>query len=414
MNTTFKVLGSIVALGCVMLAIFHFTLLYGLTRMMRGTILPKMKAETGIDARVGRLSINVASGMLFLDDVEIRNPDGFLLENLASVDRIEVVVDIKSLLVRDLIKVKNVEVEGALVNVVRNRAGEINISQIGQPRPSQPPVEPRPSPEPAEPPPERIPEPAEPAPPAERKPLPEILLERLWCKANVRYVDLKLNKIDIALDMDVKAVGISTQTAPDVPWGAIAFKGSLGDDRNSFATDVDVRLAPLVDPAMPSFDLTGSILEIDPRLMQEIYDSLNIRSDPFGLEPEFHCREGMLERSQVALILRNIQLDDNLSDSLGGMGAIESLRFVVPVRGPVGAPSADVKGALKSAIGGNARTLFDAWMKGQAAKQAGMEEEPESLSDAAVEALGREIEEIGENEALKNELKNLGKRLFGN
>jgi hypothetical protein len=116
----------------------------------------------------------------------------------------------------------------------------------------------------------------------------------------------------------------------------------------------------------------------------------------------------------------------------------------------------DLQAALMKSISGNAGSLIDAWIRGQAAKQAGMENTPESITDAAVEALanevpeiaasptakkilkdladgkpsatnkpdpistdtvidllGEQVEEIGENEELKNELKNLGKWLFG-
>ena len=395
MKTSLKVLGAVVALGCVILAIFHFTLLYGLTRMMRGTVLPRVKAETGIDAKVGRLSINVAAGMLYLDDLEIRNPDGFLLENLASVDRVEVAVDIKSLVFQKPLRVKHIEVENALVNVVRNREGDININQIGKPL-QPPPSGPIPEKQPEIPPSEKRPPPTKPAPPPEEKPLPELLFDRIWCRAKVRYIDLKLNKLDIALDLDLKTEGLSTQPDPQTPWGTGHLTGALSDNKNSFVTDVDLRLAPLTDPAAPSFDLTGRILEIDPRLMEEIYDSLNVRSDPFGLEPEFHCRAGLFERSKIALVLRNIRLEQSLSKSLGGIGAIESLRFVVPVKGSLAEPEIDVAGALLAALGGNTRTLLGAWINNASPKV-----------DAAVEALGEKIEEIGQSETTKRVLKDL-------
>ncbi|WP_372795850.1 hypothetical protein, partial [Pontiella sp.] len=100
MKSTFKVLGLMCGLGAVILIIFHVVMLFGLTKAMREVVLPRIKAETGIDARVGKLSIDVPKGMLYLDDVQLRNPEGFLLENMASVERINVKVNVKSMLLQ--------------------------------------------------------------------------------------------------------------------------------------------------------------------------------------------------------------------------------------------------------------------------------------------------------------------------
>ena len=107
------------------------------------------------------------------------------------------------------------------------------------------------------------------------------------------------------------------------------------------------------------------------------------------------------------LNVRDIELEDKLSDRLGGMASISSLRFPVPVEGSLQEPVIDVQTALLAAIGGNSQSLLDAFLKGAAAREAGMEETPETLSDAAVEVLGAHVEEIGESEAIKQALMDL-------
>ena len=424
MKKTFKVLVSIAALGVVILLVFHLVMLYGLTSAMRKVVLPQLKEQTGIDARVGGLSINIAKGMMFLNDVEIKNPEGFLLENLASVDRIEVEVDIPSLFKQKLIRVKRVEIDNALVNVIRNQDGDINVTvlQEGLP-PAQPVGEPvpdigtdvetvpgedgEPGPDIGSPDSGTIPEPGLPAPPEEPAPIQEMVIDALLCRAKVHYIDFRLNQLDIALDLRMVARGLSTQLDPATPWGTVDLVGALGNDKGSFRTDLDLRLAPITDPQVLSFDLTGKILEIDPRIMQKLYEELGIRSDPFGFEPRFQCRENQFRDSQMALILNNVQLDKKLAKKLGGMGLVESLRFVVPVEGSLEEPSVDFKSAFMGAVGGNTRAILDAWLKGAAAEEAGLEEPPETVSEAVVEILGEKIEEIGENEELKKVLKDL-------
>lgn len=391
MKTSFKVIALVFALGIIILTMLHIFLQHGLTTTLHEVILPRVRQETGIDVQVGRLSINAAGGRLFLKKVSIRNPDGFALENLASVDRIEVVVDIVSLFRQKPLRVEKIEFKNAVLNVVRNREGELNIDALQERLPA-PPQQPVPGGQPIPEPGRREPEPRPPAPgPEKPKPLPELLIETLQCSARIRYMDMKYEKVDFSLVLNADGRGLSTRRDPETPWGEVALTGSLGSDRTRFVTDLDLRLAPVTDPRSPSFDLTGRIMEIDPRIMQEAYSRLGIRSAPFGLDPRLHCRDGEFEQSRIALKLSQIKLEDKLAKRLGGMGSIESLRFVVPVEGTLQAPRIDVQGSLLSAMGGNTQSLLDALLRSAA----------------------EEVAPEGAEGAVETGLKSLGKKLFG-
>jgi hypothetical protein len=358
---------------------------------MREVVLPRIRQETGIDVQVGRLSINAAGGRLFLKKVSIRNPEGFALENLVSADRIEVVVDIASLFRQKPLRVKKIELKNAVLNVVRNPDGELNFNVLQERLPT-PPEKTVPG---GQPPPETGAREPQTGPPAHRsvepKPLPEVLVETLQCGVKLRYMDMKYASLDLTLVLKVEGQGLSTQRDPETPWGHVALNGSLGEDRTRLVTDLDLQLAPVTDPESPSFDLTGRIMEIDPRIMQEAYSRLGIRSAPFGLDPQLHCRAGGFEQSRIALNLTDIKLEDKLAKRLGGMGSIESLRFVVPVEGTLQSPRIDVQGSLLSAMGGNTQSLLDALLK-----------------DAAAE-----VDPEGTAGAVESGLKSLGRKLFG-
>ncbi len=456
MKTTFKVIAALFGLGLVILLGLHLFLQHGLTKTMREVVLPRIKAETGIDAWVGRLSINLPNGILYLDDVAVKNPDGFLLENLASVERVRLEIDLLSLFNKNPILVKSIEVENIVLNVVRNQDGEINLNalQVVAPSPSSPVPRTEPST------PREIPEVGrETTPmlePAEAKLLPEVLIEALVCRAKVRYVDLKLNSLDIVLDLGVTGRHLSTQQDSSLPWGELAVIGSLGNRRTSFVTDLRLVIAPLADLEAPSFDLTGRVMEIDPRIMEEAYSKIGIHSAPFGLDPSIQCRDGWFRNSEVVVSLKEIVLEEKLAKRLGGMASIGSLRFPVQIEGSLQEPTVNLQQALSAAISGNAGTLLESFLKGFAAEEAGLEELPTDLTDAVVEALavavdemgesetimavlkdlangaasdtntanpinsdslidilGEQVEEIGGNEELKDELKSLGKWLFG-
>ncbi len=393
MKTTFKVIAAIFALGVVVLLGLHIFLQYGLTKAMRDVVLPRIRQETGIDVQVQGLSINVPNGRLYLKGIAVRNPEGFMLENLASVKEIEVVVDIPSLLKQKLIRVKHITVERALVNVVRNEAGEFNINKLRERLPLPPSAtggEPAPSPRrPGE-----KPVPAEGAPEVEQpKPLPEVLIETIGGQAEIRYVDMRFKQLDLALDLSLTGRNLGTQRDPSADWGALDVNGSLGDDSTRFITDLHLDLAPVADPESLSFDLHGRIMEIDPRIMQDIYERIGIRSAPFGFDPQLHCRENRFEDSSFALNLKDILLEDKVAKQLGGMGSIDSLHFPVPVKGTLQEPSVDVQEALIRSLGGNTKSLLNAFLKGSAAKEMGIDEPPENLEKG---------------------LKKLGNRLFGN
>jgi hypothetical protein len=207
----------------------------------------------------------------------------------------------------------------------------------------------------------------------------------------MRYLDMRYESLDLALELKLNGRGLSTQRDPEAPWGAVTLNGSLGNDRSRFVTDLDLQLAPVTDPEAPSFDLTGRVMEIDPRLMEEAYSRLGIRSAPFGFDPRLHCREGAFERSRVVLNLTDIKLEDKLARRLGGMGSIDSLKFVVPVEGTLQSPEIDVQRSLLAAIGGNTQSILDSLLKS-------------AMEEAAPE---------GAEEDLESGLKSLGRKLFG-
>lgn len=411
MKVTFKVLGLMFGLGAVILIIFHLVMLFGLTKTMREVVLPRIKAETGIDAGVGRLSINVAKGMLHLDDVVVRNPEGFLLENLASIERINVQVDVRSMLLQKPLVVKHVEVENAVVNVIRNEDGEINFNKLKKGLAASPPADPA---EPMD-----LPEsgkrPAETGPESGRelgaakpeKPLPELLFERIVCDATMRYIDFDLDQLDIALDLNLKAANLSTLSDPAAAWGGAVIEGALGNDHNSYVTTLNLRLAPVRNVEQLSFDLFGKVMEIDPRSLESLWKRAGIRPEPFSIEPLLQVRDHRFVDSAIRMAMREIKLEDKLSRKLGGMAAVESLEISVPVTGTLREPRGDFQTALTSAISRNAGSLLNAWIKGQAEKQGVDPSDVPANVDAAVEALGEAVPEIGENEAVKKVLKDL-------
>ncbi|HEY5653413.1 MAG TPA: hypothetical protein VIR63_03475 [Pontiella sp.] len=387
MKVTLKVFGAVFVLGLVILIVCHLVLQFGLTKAM-SVVLPRIQQETGIEARVGQLSINIPAGKLFLEDVEVRNPEGFMLENFASIERFEVVFDILSLFKHDPLVVKRIEVESALVNVIRNKEGELNVDHIRKLFPES----------------KASSEKKKPGLEKEQMPIPEVLLELLQCDATVRYLDFKLNELDFALALDVKGQGISTLRDDTASWGSVGVVGSLGNNKNGFVTELNLKLAPLIDPETPSFDLTGRVMEIDTRMIASAYNRMGVRSKPFGIEPDIHCRNGRFENSALEIILKVIELEDKLAEKLGGMASIGKLRFSVPVTGSLREPKVELFSGLQGALKGNAGNVLGSFLKSRGDRKSNEDTPP---ADAVVEILGEQVEEIGKSETAKRILKDL-------
>lgn len=420
MKTTFKILGALLALGAVALLGLHLFLRFGLTQAMNETVLPRIKSDYGLDVAVGGLSLNLPAGTLSLKDVQIRNPEGFVLENLATVGRVEVKLDLLSLLGQDPIVVKNVDVERLRINLVRNEHGEFNVlalrETLSPPAAAKgkgvqvPPQAPSREAKPGG-------RPTAPAPQPETRevgPLPEVLLENLAFRAKLHYLDFKLNNLDLTLDLALTGENLSTLRGADAPWGALLLWGSVGSERSRFVTDLRAKVAPLLDPQNPSFDLKGKVMEIDPRILGKVFEKLGIRSDPFGIEPEIHCRDGAFKDSFLRLELKQVELGGKVSKHLGGPATIGTLRVSVPLGGTLQSPRFDVQEALASAVADNAHEVVSSLLSGVVAQKAGVTNGVSSnLTDAAVEVAADKVKKIGKSEATQKELAELAKSLGG-
>lgn len=371
MKTTFKILGGLFGLGACMLAVLHFFLLYALTDTMHGTVLPQLERETGIDAEVGRLSVNIPEGRLILKKVKIKNPDGFALENMAVINRIDIGVDYWQMLTQKLILVKHVEIRDALVHVIRNEAGDVNIAVLREksPQPEMPRSEPTASEPEKTPAPEKSPQPESRGTPPPEPSIPEILVESLRCKARVHYTDMKQGDLDVALDMELKAENLSTLADPETKWGRAHLSGGQSGRPECFKIDLFLELAPVQDFRRLTFDLTGQVLEIDPRFMGRLHSRYGLRSEPFGCDPRIYCRNGWFQQSKIGLRFRNVELKHSLVKKLGRSGTVEELKLVVPLQGNLRQPAIDVEAALKRNLSsGNLESILEIFAKDKAAE----------------------------------------------
>jgi len=387
MKKIFKILFLIASMSVLILIGLHFFLQYGLTNTMRKVVLPRIEKETGIRTTIGDLSINLPKGTLNLWEVSIKNPKGFILDDVAKVNHILIKIDFWALLTSNKIKIEKIAVYDMLVNVIRNKEGDLNLKSFEKLKHSKPKTEQ-----------EKI---------AKKEKLkkdwPEILVTALECNATIKYLDFKLNELDLSLDLTLTGDHISTVKAENTRWGNLFLVGGVGSKKSKFSTDLWMKIAPIRDPNSLSFDLTGKVMKLDPRMLNKIYKKLKVKSMPFGVNPDLYVRGNKFEHSKVYFELNNITFEKRLSKHLGDMASIESLNIPIPVKGTLRKPKFNVQKSFLDSMNPNSESILKAFLQGKL----DLEKPPEDITDASIVLLGKEVDEIGENKALKKLIKNV-------
>lgn len=302
----------------------------GLPVTLNNVVFPAIRAEYGLDMRISDASVNLIRGTVSLNNLNVRNLDGYEKPFVLVLDECVLDVEMRSLLRRNPIIVREVRATGAELTVERNRQGEINLQELAKRLelidPDRDPDAPVPTPAPPRPPEE------DPVPP------PPIHLRRIELHTLLTYVDAALDR-PYTLELTLSGTDLFTVPDPQQPDTRFSLRGALVDDRASFVTDLNLLLSPLVDPDNPTFTADGSILDIRADLLGDLLQRNQMDSPSFSIRPSITCREGNLLGSTIQLVLNDLSLYGT---------AIGDTRIALPVRGTIHQPSIDLTGALQS------------------------------------------------------------------
>lgn len=371
-----KFIGRFVVFIVLLVLLISGALLFGFNGLLSSFVYPKLAADKGLEVQSDRASYNPFTGYLRLSDVEVANPIGFREPQLANLSLVEVKIKPSSLVGGGPIIVERVNIDRGVIQLIRNEEGLLNVVALQQQM--------------------GLEESGSgsgdttmlvPVPAVKATTQPEILIQSVEINSDVRFVDRQLTDLDLMLHLAV--LGQELGTVAGHEWGRIQVMGELLSDRGAFNTELSMKLAPVVDPQRPSFDLEGRIMEIDPRLIAEASRKLGVSFAPFGVDPQLICREGNLAGSEVAVRLHDVAF------SLGGNPTkVKQLQFAVPVEGTIHAPKFEVTSALMQALGGNTRSLLGSALEGYVG-ELGLSEEPvKVLTDGVMEVLDKPLKGI--------------------
>lgn len=355
---------SVVAVGGL-----YGTLKYGLTGLVQQYVLPEVLTQTGMDAEVDHVELDLFKGMFDIKGLRVKNPAGFVEPNLMTVDNAEGMVQLKSLLKRDPIEVQRIKLQGAKLHIIRNREKVINLQQLqtelAQKLPQQPVEVEVPEaeavPEAAQP--EEMPEPTVAEAPAEAvtppMPLPAVVLKALEADLAADYVDYADRALvkQGAVTVSVRGRNLATATVKDIPWGELYLISNINLDGHEFPANFNALIAPFDTPETLSFDLQGAPFEMDAALVNKMIKEVGIESEKVRLEVKLKARDGLIVEpdSVVGTELKGVTLDESVA---GVALSTSSLKFFVPVSGTVMNPIVHWESALTGVLLDNRKVLM--------------------------------------------------------
>lgn len=334
-------------------------LAYGLTDSLRQWVLPMAKDRWNLDVTLERVSVNLLGGSLSIHGVQVINPPGFDDKSMITMKRFKLTIGLLALFRGGIAEIEKATIRDASLSVVRNREGVLNIEPaleaIHAAMSNAPPA---------------APGAAGPATPGGAAPhvqkIPDFAIRQMEVKTRLQYVDHKISEppFRLGLDIQVRLKDITNYGQDDVMSGTINLLGQILTTDRKCAFDLNGRIAPIKDPTLLSFDLTGSIQTIDFNNFQDLAKRCGFEKGQISGTMTLYCQQGVFdtEKSILHLTFNKVKLTKEQQEQFGGIPFPETFKALVPVKGTLTNPQIDIQEALMKTLA--SKDTFDAIIKG--------------------------------------------------
>ena len=351
---------------------------HGLNNTLQEQVIPVAKEALGVDVEIGHASVNLLGGSLSVEKTRLGNPEGFSESSIVSAENVGLDVAMMSLF-GGVVDVAGANVDDLQLTVVRNAGGRINAHEL------QKTIESKSGKTGEEPPPE-VPKTEEPAAEAVAAELPKVRVQQASVDTLARYIDHGLGEEPFSLALKTVVSVNGVQTFDDgSEWGAVSVTGHLVDNPEAFVMVLKGRVAPVTDPAKPSFDLEGEVVDFDLAALSDILEKSEITGSGMNLAITMKCRESRFEEgSQIALVVKNPQLKGALAEKVKGFQLPETLTIPVPLGGTLTDPDFHFLKGLRDTV----VTLAKTEVPKQAIKKALESEKVKEVKGKVTEKVG--------------------------
>jgi hypothetical protein len=198
--------------------------------------------------------------------------------------------------------------------------------------------------------------PAEKQDAAEPVELPKVQIDSLTFDTLFKYADHKTESgkpVNIGLDLNIDAENIATfvpqGTSGD--WGTITIKGKGHNNPDAFIVDITADVAPLTDPASPSFKAKGSIAAFKPEELGEVQDEIGITGSSADLKLEIVVENGaFLKGSKLVATLHDARLTGKLKRKHKRVKLPPDVSITIPIKGTLAEPKISIVQAVTASV----------------------------------------------------------------
>ena len=381
-----KTLGIIFATLLVLIVLLgvglQMFLTKGLATALNQRVFPVVKSMYGLDMSVTNASVNLFNGSAELEGFAIRNLKGYQEPYLLTFDKCRLEIEIMSLFKRDPVVIKLIEASGATLVIEQNKKQLVNVKELADSLKPVESAEEKTTVQPSQP-------SASPAT-APAKPIP-VHIRRIAVDALVKCVDLELVG-NIDLNLRLTGSDLFTIPAAGQPNSLLVLRGSMAHEKDNFTTDLNAILEPLTDPKNPTFNASGSILDIDASFLGNLLKKNNVESKSFSIKPSITCTKGQLNGSRIDLVLNNLKLYGT---------EIGDTTLKLPLSGSLKSPVLDLTGALQSLFSEQAVKIGKTLGMKELKKQLGVDTNS-TPREMLVGALTNNVKEISKSPALQS------------
>ncbi len=331
---------------------------YGLTDSMRKYVLPTIREKLQVDVSLERLSVNLLAGSFAVYSVNVAAPPGFPEPNIVSLKRFNIRIGIPALLKGGVTEIRKAVVKGGVVTIIRNADGRLNIEPLLGVIPEQ----------------TEAGQPASAAVPAPAAKPANVIVKDMEINSLVHYADYQLARsgaseqalepFRMGFSLQAKLKNIANYGNADVLSGSINLLGTIMLLDKKCAFDVHGRIAPIVDPQRLSFDVSGSIQEVNLQAFEPLIRKHGIEGGFVSGTATLLCRKGVFDpdKSVLRLTFKQIRLTEEKRAKIPGGRLPESLKLIIPVQGTLDHPEIDFDDILKRTL--LSPDMFESILKG--------------------------------------------------
>ncbi len=316
----------------------------GLTRSIQNRVLPLIRARTGLDASVDRVSANPLMGSFSLHGVRIANPPGFDETDFFFLSRGSVTIGLLDMLKGGAAGIRRARASDGWLTVVRNSDGAVNVREIGRAFQIAAVAN----------------KPAAATPPgddgAESSSIRSgFRVDDIKAKFLARYVDHVLQPaapVQLSVHLDVRLRNIVNQGPPDVLSGAVSARCVMTgvDDRG--VIQLHGMVGPVDDPARLSFVASAKIEDLSVGLFRSLAEEQDMKLGWVSGSVNLQCNDGVFdpEKSGLRLTFHETGFTGQMKEKMQGLEKLDRFTVVVPIGGTLTDPRVNVQGAIQQAM----------------------------------------------------------------